>query len=145
MIQNQLLKKTLFLFCGFFLYGMSQAQTIAGKVTGENGNPLSGVSVQIKNSNKGTGTDANGTFQINANPGKVLVFTFVGYEPQEVKVDSKIQYDVSLSPKANQLNSVVVTALDIKRSEKSLSYASQQVSGEQVSAVKTDNLMNALS
>ncbi len=145
MIQNQLLKKTLFLFCGFFLYGMSQAQTITGKVTGENGTPLSGVTVQIKNSNKGTSTDANGTFQINANPGKVLVFTFVGYEPQEVKVDSKTQYDVSLSPKANQLNSVVVTALGIKRSEKSLSYASQQVSGEQVSAVKTDNLMNALS
>lgn len=145
MIQNQLLKKILLLFCGFCLYHISQAQTITGKVTGENSTPLSGVSVEIKNSNKGTSTDANGLFSINAKPGDVLVFTFVGYDNQEIKTDSRLEYNVSMIPKSNQLNAVVVTALGIKRSAKSLSYASQQISGDEVTKVKTDNLMNALS
>jgi hypothetical protein len=78
MIQNQLLKKLLLLFCGFCLYGISQAQTITGKVTDENNMPLSGVTVQIKNSTKGTSTNSNGEFSIAAPQGATLVLSFIG-------------------------------------------------------------------
>jgi TonB-linked SusC/RagA family outer membrane protein len=119
---------------------------IDGKVTDQTtGQSLAGVSVTIKGSNVGTSTDANGAFNINASTGNTLVFTFVGYESLEAKIGATTHFEISLVPKANQLNAVVVTALGIKRSEKSLSYASQQVAGDELTKVKTDNLMNALS
>ena len=122
------------------------ATPIEGKVIDNvSGQPLAGVSITIKGNNTGTSSDANGIFKISVNPGNVLIFSFVGYDNVEVKVDAKNYYNVSMIPRSNQLNAVVVTALGIKRSEKSLSYATQQISGDQVSNVKTDNLMNALS
>ncbi len=123
-----------------------QSVPINGKVIDQtSGQSLAGVSVQVKGSKVGESTDANGSFRINVEPGTVLIFSIVGYENQEVKTDSRLEYTISMVPKAGRLDAVVVTALGIKRTEKSLSYASQQISGDQVSNVKTDNLMNALS
>jgi len=89
MIQNRLLKKILLLFCSVCFYGISPAQTITGKVTGENGAPLSGVSVQVKNSTKGTSTNTEGQFSIAAPQGATLVFSFVGYTTLEEKVSGR--------------------------------------------------------
>ena len=55
---------------------------ISGVVSGDNGKPLSGVSVQVKGSTRGTTTDASGKFSINASESDVLVFSYVGYETQ---------------------------------------------------------------
>ncbi|MEO6135766.1 MAG: SusC/RagA family TonB-linked outer membrane protein [Ginsengibacter sp.] len=118
---------------------------LEGKVTDQStGQALAGVSVTINGSNIGASTDVNGSFKINANTGNTLFFTFVGYERFEIQVDSRTHYDVSMKPKSNQLTAVVVTALGIKRSEKSLSYTSQQIGGEELTKVKSDNLMNSL-
>ncbi|WP_461453345.1 SusC/RagA family TonB-linked outer membrane protein [Mucilaginibacter sp.] len=117
---------------------------VSGVVKDETGQALPGVSVTIKGTTKGTRTDANGAFSLNVAPGDVLVFSYVGYVKQEVTVGSQTEYVISLVPNPNSLNEVVVTALGVKKSEKSLVYANQVVSGDELTNVKTDNLMNSL-
>jgi len=107
-MQSQLLKKLLFLFWGFCLCCISQAQAINGKVTGENNTPLSGVSVQLQNSNKGTSTDTNGEFSIAAPQGATLVFSFVGYTTLEKKVSGNYLSVVLARGSDNLLSDVVV-------------------------------------
>jgi TonB-linked SusC/RagA family outer membrane protein len=117
---------------------------VSGVVKDETGQALPGVSVIIKGTAKGTRTDANGTFSLNAAPGDVLVFSYVGYVKQEIAVGSQTEYVISLVPNPNSLNEVVVTALGVKKSEKSLAYANQVVDGSALNDVKNDNVMNSL-
>jgi TonB-linked SusC/RagA family outer membrane protein len=72
------------------------------------------------------------------------VFSYIGYTSQEVTVGNDANITITLVTDSKSLQEVVVTALGIKRSEKSLSYATQRVSSEQLNTVKTDNLMNSL-
>jgi TonB-linked SusC/RagA family outer membrane protein len=125
-------------------------QTITGTVTDEKNQPLPGVSIVLKNTQKGTTTDPNGKYRIDvpdptigANPA-VLVFSFLGYVSQEVAVGNRSVIDISLATDSKSLDEVVVTAFGIKRDQKALGYASQKVVGEQLSAVGNTNLQNAL-
>ncbi|WP_184545539.1 SusC/RagA family TonB-linked outer membrane protein [Mucilaginibacter sp. FT3.2] len=119
--------------------------TITGTVKDSTGATLIGVSIGIKGTTKGTQSDVNGKFTIAANPGDVLVFTYVGYVTKQVTVVSGSPINVVLTSSATGLNEVVVTALGIKRSEKSLTYATQSVGGAQLTTIKSDNLMNSVS
>ena len=133
----------LFLLVGFLSYG--QADPINGTVTGEDGLPLPGVNVFIKDSTTGTQTDFDGNYSINASPGDILVFSFVGKETQEITVGDQTTIDVSLGADSAELDEVVVTALGIKREKKSLGYATQEVDGSEVSDNPTQNFVNSLS
>ena len=117
---------------------------IKGTVKDAGGQALIGVNVAIKGTNKGTQTDVNGNFNIQANIGDVLVFTYIGFNKTEVTINSTAAISVILNNDNKQLTEVVVTALGIKRSEKSLAYSTQQIGGEQLTTVKSDNLMNSL-
>ncbi len=119
--------------------------TIKGSVKDASGQPLIGVTVGIKGTTTGTQTDINGKFTINANVGDVLVFTYIGFTKKEVVVTDATNLVVELLGDAKSLNEVVVTALGVKRSEKSITYASQQVAGSELTNVQTDNLVNSLS
>jgi TonB-linked SusC/RagA family outer membrane protein len=117
-----------------------------GRIVDEKGLPLIGASIKVKGSTQATVADIDGRFIFkNIAPNAVLSVSFIGYVTQEINVAGKTTVVIKLVPDASSLNEVVVTALGIKRSEKSLSYASQQVNGNEVTKVKTDNLMNALS
>jgi len=123
---------------------VKNASPISGVVRDETGATLPGVSVSIKGTSVGTQTDANGKFKLNASPGDVLVFSYVGYTGKTVTVGTESSINIVLTSDSKNLNEVVVTALGVKRSEKSLTYSSQQVSGKELTTVKTDNLMDAL-
>ncbi len=124
----------------------SQDITVTGTVSDENGEPLPGVSVYPKDSQLGTTTDVSGKYSIKIVDEKAsLKFSFLGYITQEVVVGRQTQINVKLIPDNKALNEVVVTALNIKRSERSLGYAVTQLSGDKVSTVQTPNLINALS
>ncbi|HEV3326033.1 MAG TPA: TonB-dependent receptor, partial [Puia sp.] len=88
----------------------SQPQDIQviGKVTGDNGDPLPGVSVTLKGTTKGTETDSSGNFTITAPADGTLLITYVGYLTQEVKVNSQSHLNIQLKPSGSQLNEVVV-------------------------------------
>lgn len=87
----------------------AQAQGITGKVTSaENASPLAGVSVVVKDKNRGTQTSANGEYSINATQGDVLVFSSVGYAAQQVTIGANPVVNVSLQSDASKLGEVVV-------------------------------------
>ncbi|MGZ3872453.1 MAG: SusC/RagA family TonB-linked outer membrane protein [Mucilaginibacter sp.] len=118
---------------------------IKGIVKDATGETLVGVSVSIKGTTNGTQTDVNGAFSLNANPGDVLVFTYIGYVTQEVTVGSETSITVTMRADAKQLSEVVVTALGISRESKTLSYGVQTFKSADVNAVKDPSLVNTLS
>ena len=84
-------------------------QKISGIVTGSDGVRLGGVNVFVKGSKKGVMSDTSGTYNISAQPGDVLVFSFIGYATTEINVAKDVIINVNLSQSANDLNEVVVT------------------------------------
>ncbi|HWJ27099.1 MAG TPA: carboxypeptidase-like regulatory domain-containing protein, partial [Flavisolibacter sp.] len=117
---------------------------VSGIVTNNNGEPMSGVSIFLKGSSLGTSTDEDGKFRISIPPGGVLIFSFVGYETQEVPVNNQTVINIGLRQSLAKLNEVVVTALGIKREAKSLTYSTQSVSTKQLTEARELNVMNAL-
>ncbi|EHQ30368.1 SusC/RagA family TonB-linked outer membrane protein [Mucilaginibacter paludis] len=79
---------------------------ITGIVTDDQNEPLPGVSVHPKNSGQGTTTDVNGKYSLMVNSGSVLVFSFVGYQTQEIVVKGDA-INVKLTPQKNMLTEVV--------------------------------------
>ena len=132
-----------FTLMGFISFG--QGQTISGTVTGEEGLPLPGVNVFIKNSTTGTQTDFDGKYTINANQGDILVFSFVGKETQEVTVGDQTTIDVNLGADSSELEEVVITAQGIRAKPRSLSYALESVDADDVQKSRETNLVSALS
>ncbi|MDP9078895.1 MAG: SusC/RagA family TonB-linked outer membrane protein [Bacteroidota bacterium] len=121
-----------------------QSYLLKGKVTDEKGLPLTGVVIRIKNSNKGTATDKDGLFTLAVNAGDVLTASFISFEPLEVTITDQTSITIILKEAKSELNTVVVTALGIKRETRSLTYNVQQISGSDVSTVKNGNFVNDL-
>lgn len=87
-----------------------QPRTITGKVTDETGNPIPGVSVMVKNSNRGAVTNYLGEYSLNvAESDKILVFSYVGYITREIKISDRTRIDITMSPEVMALQEVVVT------------------------------------
>ncbi|HEY9342193.1 MAG TPA: SusC/RagA family TonB-linked outer membrane protein [Hanamia sp.] len=133
----------LLLFCQAYVF--AQNISITGKVTDSGNLPLSGVSVKVNNSTQGTNTDENGNFSISAPSNANLVFSYVGLASQTVNVQGRTNINVRLVADNTVLQDVVVTALGIKRERKSLTYATQQVGGDELTKAANTNFMNALS
>ena len=140
--------KKIFLLLNFLLlaapWALAQDRTITGTVIDERAAPLSGVSVVVKNTTRGTTTDGNGAYQLRAKAGDVLVLGFVGYVKKEVTVGSQDQISASLEPDSRALNELVVTALGIKREAKALTYATQTIRSNQLNEVRDGNVLNTL-
>jgi len=118
---------------------------ITGKVTDQEGQPLFGVTVAIKGTQKAVLTDAKGHFILETKDKKPkLVFSYVGFTSQEYEVTGEGAVNIVLQPAVNSLEEVVVTALGIKRDKKTLTYASQQVSGDELQKTGNINFMDAL-
>ena len=124
----------------------AQEKTITGTVTdAESGMPLAGVNIIVEGTSTGTQTDFDGNFTIEASTGQVLAFTYIGYADNKITVGEQTTLSVTMSAEAAALDQVVVTALGIEREKKSLGYATQEVSGDAVSSVPTQNFVNSLS
>lgn len=89
-------------------FDVTQERTITGKVTDSSGQPLPGVTIAIKGSNKGTVTDDNGDYALPNVPGDaVLVFSFVGMRSQEISVNDQTNISVQLQEDAIGIDEVV--------------------------------------
>lgn len=122
-----------------------QSTEATGTVADQNGQPLEGVTVNVKGTNRTTVTDADGHYQISVTSDQeTLVFSAIGYQTQELPVNGRRQIDVTLAEDVRGLEEVVVTALGISRQSKSLGYAAQEVKGEELTEVRTSNFVDGL-
>ena len=120
-------------------------QPITGTVTGKRDKqPIPGVNILVQGTNTGTITDANGKFTINAPENATLVFSFIGYTPQIVKIGGQSELIIELEEDIKSLDEVVVTALGIKKESRALGYSTTTVPTEQITTVRTPNVGNSL-
>ncbi len=122
----------------------SMQTSIRGVVKDTTGQVLPGVSVVIKGTTTGTQTNIQGDFTLNAKSGDVLVFSFVGFQRQEVTVGTQTVLNVTLHEDARSLKEVVVTALGIRRESRSLTYGVQTIGGDELTKVPQASLVNSL-
>jgi len=122
-------------------------RTITGKVTNaDDGLGMPGVTVLVKGTTTGMLTDIDGKYQIAVpKTATTLIFSFIGMKSQEVPIGTSDVINVKLESEAKIIEGVVVTALGISREKKSLGYSTQEVKGDVISTVKSDNFVNALS
>jgi len=123
----------------------AQEKEITGSVQDASGVPLLGVNILVKGSSTGTQTDFDGNYTIEASAGETLVYSYVGFTPKEMVVGESSTIDVVLE-QGEALETVVVTALGISREKKTLGYATETVSGDEVNTVTAGgNVANSLS
>lgn len=121
------------------------ARAVTGRVTDNKGEAVPGTTVVIRGSETGTITDADGKFSIDVpNDQAVLIFSSIGFNKKEVTVGAQSVLDVVLETSAATLNEVVVTALGIQRDKKALTYATQQIGGQELRAAANTNFVDAL-
>ena len=121
-----------------------KAPPVTGKVTGPDGNPLAGANILIKGTSKGVAADIDGRFSIEADANQVLVISSVGFISQEITVGTQTSFDIKLALEDNSLNTVIVTALGISKSVKSLTYSAQDIKGDNINKAKETNMINGL-
>jgi len=92
---------------------IAQEKTISGTVTDENGMPMSGVNVIIKNTRTGTQTDFDGIYSIKANIGDVLNFSYIGKKVLNSTVSAEDVIDVKMEKSAESLDEVMVVAYGV--------------------------------
>ncbi len=112
-----------------------QGIKVTGKVTAmSDGSGIPGANVVVKDTQNGTITDIDGNYSIVVdNADATLVFSYVGYNTEEVAIGGRSVIDVTLAESVQALSEIVVTALGIKKEEKALGYA--------VSELKSDDLV----
>jgi TonB-linked SusC/RagA family outer membrane protein len=141
---NKMLFIIFFGICTFSLYSQQQSIIVTGTITDDSGEPLSGVTIALKNTNVGTVSSAVGTYTIAVPDNEaVLVFSYVGFTTQEITVGSRTVIDVTLI-EGQELDEVVVTALGITREAKALGYAVTTISSKELTKVGSTNFATAL-
>ena len=145
------LLRTATLLAGFLwlaIAAAAQERSVEGTVfDGDGKTPLVGVTVIVKGApTRGTVTGADGRYSIRAKEGEELTFTYLGYEETTLRIGGgKTRLDVTMRPKAEQIEGVVVTALGMTREQKALGYAVSKVGNDDLTAAVSNNWLDALS
>jgi TonB-linked SusC/RagA family outer membrane protein len=132
--------KKLFLISLLFLFvqtSFAQTKTITGTVKNKaDGIPIPGVSVAIQGTNKGSVTDIDGKYSINASTGQTLSFSYIGFATSSIKIsDNTNSINVSLSEELKTLNEVIVLGSTLRATRKEL--------GNAVTSIKSQDLVRA--
>ncbi|WP_316842922.1 SusC/RagA family TonB-linked outer membrane protein [Pedobacter gandavensis] len=117
---------------------------LVGKVVDDKGAPLPGATVAIKGTQKKALSDGLGSFKIVAVENDLLVISMMGYETREFRVGTETSVTITLKESSMALEGVIVTALGLKREEKSLGYAVQKVQGGTLNSVKGVDVATSL-
>lgn len=130
-----------------FAITVSAQKSVSGKVLEQGTNvPVLGVTILVKGTNNGTSTDFDGKFMLqNAGVNPVLVLSHIGYKTREVVVGNRNNITILLGVNAEEMDEVVVTALNIERDKESLGYSVSQISSGEVNVARENNVMNSLS
>lgn len=147
--QSRFMKKSFILFvllcigtCTSVLWAQKK---VSGVVMDKDANAtLIGAAVVVKGTTNGIVTDIDGKYSLEAYPNDVLQFTYLGMETVEVPVGDRSVINVEMTSNSQKINEVVVTAMGIQRKAKSLTYATQQLEGSELTRAKDANMINSL-
>ena len=139
------MKRTLYiiLMSLFCLSARAGDVTVVGKVTDGEGEPLPGVFVLHKDSNRGTTTDADGEYSIDVPEDAALLFTCIGFKDQSVPVQGRTRIDVKMIEDAQMLEETVVIGYGTQKS-KDLTAPIVNVKGEELSRQLSPNPLAAI-
>jgi len=137
---------SLLLFAGFNLLQAQDVQVSGSVTSADDGSALPGVSVVVRGTTIGAVTDFEGNYSITVpDASATLVFSFVGMLSQEIPIEGRTVINIVLESSATALDEVVVTALGMTRTEKSLGYSVQSVEAEEISKANTTDIINSIS
>lgn len=117
---------------------------IRGRITSAEGQPLAGVSIRVKGTSRGTTTNSNGEFSIEASRGETLVASYVGFAAREFVIGESQNIAITLSATDGEMSEVVVTALGIRKERKALGYSVTEVKGSELTQAREINVANSL-
>lgn len=139
------MKRTLFIiFLSFFcLSSRAEDVTVRGKVTDADGEPLPGVFVLHKDSNRGTSTDAEGEYSIDVPKDASLLFTCIGFKEQMIPVQGRSRIDVVMDSDAQMLEETIVVGYGTQKS-KDLTAPIVNIKGEELSRNLSPNPLAAV-
>ncbi len=123
---------------------VAQTKIVTGKVTTEQGGPLAGVSILVKNSTNGTTTNNDGNFSLRVDVGQTLQFRLLGNSQAERVVGAENVINVELKKVALNLDAMVVTALGETAKKRSIGTSQQMVIGGDVAQTGRENFINGL-
>jgi len=119
-------------------------KVVRGKVTDLKGEGLPGVNIFEKGTTNGVITDIEGNYSIEVPVGATIVYSFIGFETQEMVVLNQEFINIELKDESLGLDEVVVTAMGVVAEKKNLNFAVQAVDAEQILRDKQANFVNAL-
>src|SRR5690554_5795764 len=118
---------------------------IRGTVVNEQGEPLIGVTILVKGSERGTVTDLDGRFELEGVGAEdALYFSYIGYADQEIQVGVRSEIHVILLEDSHAMDEIVITALGIEREKRSLGYSVGEVDSEALNKVPQENALGGL-
>ena len=134
----------LFLFVSSTLTMYSQQNQVSGTVLSSEDNlPIVGANVLLKGQNSGTSTDFDGNYQISAEKGAVLVFSYIGFETQEVILADQKSIQIVLTPNTAALEEIVVVGYGTQR-KKEVTGAVTVVGSEAIEKLNPQRVEQAL-
>ncbi len=143
---KRILLSLILLFMMISSISLAQERKITGKVTfADDGSPVPGANVTLKNSAIGVITDVNGNYSINVpEAGGILVFSYIGLATVEQEIGSRSSIDVKMATDVTELSEIVVTAVGIEREKKALGYAVADLGSEKVQQRAEPDAVQAL-
>ncbi|MCE2656109.1 MAG: carboxypeptidase-like regulatory domain-containing protein [Sediminibacterium sp.] len=142
------MRKLLYTFVVLFsmsLAANAQVRSIKGKIDDQNGSPLQGVTVRIQGkAEKAVITNEKGNYEINASTGDFILFSYVGYRTERVKVTSSSTLNLNLFEQVNNMEEVVVTAGGIQAKRKELGSVSTTIKAQALVAGKSTSIAGGL-
>lgn len=132
---------------GLLLFSTSMfaqsTRVLTGTVSDENNETLIGVNILIATTTRGTVTDFDGKYSIEASTGDVLVFSYTGYESQSITVSNQTELNVTLNEDVNQLDEIVVVGYG-SRKKSDITGAVSSVNSEELTAFPVLDAAQAL-
>lgn len=123
--------------------GIINDKSVSGTVVDENNNALAGVTIELKGTTKGVFTDAEGQFSIDVPDDGVLIFRFVGYKTEEIKVGNQAVLKIRLTPEVSLLSELVVTGYTTQQ-KKDIIGAVSVVKASELNSTPSPNLVTQL-
>ncbi|MEO6221506.1 MAG: SusC/RagA family TonB-linked outer membrane protein, partial [Ginsengibacter sp.] len=128
----------------FGAFSFAQSRIVNGKIVDEKGDAVSGASIIVKGTSRGTSANATGDFTISVKTGEVLQVSAANFGRSEARISSENNVSITLKTGTNILEEVVVTALGIKREKRSLTYASETINSDQINKSGSGNPLSEL-